>query len=416
MKSSYKLLMAGVVAASFTATGFAQTKIYITGSSAFRSVANAQISATLSGTVTIASTNSSLGSANAVTWTGGNIGGTPVTIKAAYTGSAAGVQTVAGNLPVKFLPDGASGTGNTDPNSAGYSGASESAVPDIAFSDTFQNTSPFTGGSYADLSDTQVGVVTFVWAASKNFPAGQSMSQKLVKALFSTGVQPLQSWTGLTVDATKLVFATGRNPDSGTRLTAFAEGGYGVTNTVVQYKPTISGSAVTSHVLYPIESINGISTEFLGNSGENSGSTLRGYLTATLNATAYQQGYDTFGNSISYTAGNAGPNGQSATAGYYLTYLGVGDFNSVSGSGAVALNWNGVAFSQDAVKYGSYTFWGYEHIMTRSTISGVKATFATNLTNNILGQTSTQIAPNVALNDMQVQRDTDGGTVLPGYF
>ena len=93
-----------------------------------------------------------------------------------------------------------------------------------------------------------------------------------------------------------------------------------------------------------------------------------------------------------------------------------GRFNSVSGSGAVALNWAGVPFSQTAVMNGQYTFWGYEHIMWRSTITGVKSTFATNLKNNLLAATSATLNPNVALGDMQVSRTGDGGPIINPLF
>src|SRR4029079_748525 len=108
--------IAFVLAAAVSAS--AQTKIYITGSTAFRSAATTAIDATLSGTVTKASDNASFTSANAVTWTGGNIGGSQVPIKSAGSGSFGGGQTVAGSLPVRFLPDGAAGTANPDPRNS----------------------------------------------------------------------------------------------------------------------------------------------------------------------------------------------------------------------------------------------------------------------------------------------------------
>src|SRR6476660_5853259 len=97
-------------------SAMAQTKIYITGSTAFRGATTNAISALLPGATT-ASDNATLTSANAVTWTGGSIGGNAVTVKVSWSGSAGGVQTVAGapNFNVRFLPDGATGTANLDP-------------------------------------------------------------------------------------------------------------------------------------------------------------------------------------------------------------------------------------------------------------------------------------------------------------
>ena len=56
---------------------------------------------------------------------------------------------------------------------------------------------------------------------------------------------------------------------------------------VKQWKPTATGGAVTSQALYPVELINGVSTFAAGNSGEASGSTLRGLMTNTIPAAVY---------------------------------------------------------------------------------------------------------------------------------
>ena len=416
MKALKLLAVAFIAAAAFISTASAQTKIYITGSTAFRSATVNAITSTLSGTVTTASDNASLTSANAVTWTGGNIGGTAVTIKASWSGAVGGGQTVAGSLSVRFLPDGATGTANADPRTVGN--PAEVAIPDIAMTDNLQSSTPFTGGSlvnggpatYATLTDNAVGVVSFTWAASVGFPTGKSMTKQLAQyQLGGTGSVPLAFYTGLTADqatlagATGVVYATGRDPDSGTRVQTLAESGYGVFNNVNQWKPTVSGSTITALALYPIQTINGVSTGVVGNSGESSGSTLRTYLTKTLTSSAYQNG-------------ETGPS-------YMITYLGVSDFNQVSGSGAVALNWNGVPFSQTAIMNGQYTFWGYEHIMWRPTLGNgttggpvVKLTFGNNLKNTILASTSATLSPNVALSDMAVTRTGDGGPILNPNF
>jgi hypothetical protein len=425
MKLAKFTLAAGILAVALAQTASAQVKIYITGSTAFRGPTNTQINALLSGSPTVASTNATLGSANAVTWTGGNIGGTPVTIKAAWTGSAAGVQSVAangaGSIQVKFLQDGATGTGNSDPNAVTNPNPNfELAVPDVAMSDTFQATTPFNGTfngvAYQALTMEKVGVVTFKWAASNGFPTGQSMTDRLAKYLYgSLGYLPLAMWTGVNADQAKNVLAIGRNPGSGTRLTAFAETGYGVTSAVKQWKPTFSGSGAskvaTASVLWPVETILGVSTGVEGNSGEESGGTLKDYLNATL-STAGAYDPDSFG---------------SFTGGYFIGYFGVSDANGAINAAnlpAVELKHNGVTFSQQAVIEGAYTFWGYEWIAKRSDLGSgtpasnapVKGTFYNTLRNNILAQTSATLSPNVKLSDMQCQRGADGGDVTLTYF
>jgi hypothetical protein len=413
-----KTLLTTAAALLMAGTASAQTKIYVTGSTAFRSAAVAEIGNTLAGTVSIAFDGSTSGvtsasNANAVTWTGGNIGGTAVTIKASWSGSGAGVQTVAGapSFNVNFLPDSASGSANLDPRSG--ANPHEAAVPDIAFSDIFQASTffngTFQGVSYAALVENLVGVVTFKFVASNGFPigtgAGQkssySMTPQLAQAMLTVGAIPLSGFTGLAGDQKVGIYATGRNPDSGTRGTALAETGTGVFTFLQQYKPTISGTTATALTLYPVETINGVSTSSPGNSGESSGSTLRGYMNLTLTPAAYQ----TFDGT--------------QTGGFLATYLGVNDANTAIGAGtnpAVELGYNGVYFSQVAVEQGQYTFWGYEHEYWKSNLAGIKLTFATNLKNGIQGETDAQLSPNCKVGNMTVQRTIDGGNITSTTF
>ena len=151
---------------------------------------------------------------------------------------------------------------------------------------------------------------------------------------------------------------------------------------------------------YPIELINGLSTQFAGNSGEASGSTLRGNLTATIPAAIYQ------------TPAKGGK--ATATGAYYVSYLGVSDANSVAAS-TTALRWNGVDFSELAVRQGQYTFWSYEHVLYRADSLGTTAeTVALDLIAK-LTDVATVLSPNVKLSDMQVSRGTDGGTITADF-
>src|SRR4029077_1606703 len=86
--------------------------------------------------------------------------------------------------------------------------------------------------------------------------------------------------------------ATGRDFDSGTRLTAVTEPGIGANTVLKQYQPTVSAGAVTALALYPRTTINGVDTQADGNGGESSGSSLRGFLTNTVNASAIQNAID----------------------------------------------------------------------------------------------------------------------------
>ena len=202
------------------------------------------------------------------------------------------------------------------------------------------------------------------------------------------------------------MYATGRDPDSGTRITALAETGFGVANTTTQWKPTPNGSGtITSMVQYPGNvTINAF--PYTTGGGESSGGSLRAYLTNSLGAGALQEG-------------ESGPS-------YLVTYLGISDYRAVAtgaiadtglngtdatGRPAVALNYNGVPFSIAGTENGSYTFWGYEYIGAR-----VASTFYTSLRNTIQGSTTASLLPNISLKDMQVQRGTDGGLISSRNF
>ncbi len=112
-------------------------------------------------------------------------------------------------------------------------------------------------------------------------------------------------------------------------------------------------------------------------------------------------------------------------AGHLMTYLGVSDAATViaASPAAVPLLWNGTDFSVTAVQEGRYTFWGYEHLMYRSSLGNgttggpaIKLTFATNLKNQILGTAQASLAPNVNLSTMNVQRTLEGSPVQSTYF
>ncbi|MGI9087093.1 MAG: hypothetical protein ACR2HH_05030 [Chthoniobacterales bacterium] len=412
-----KTLLASLLATAAVATASAQTKIYVTGSTAFRSAAVSAITSVVgvapSAYDGATSGVTSANNANAATWTGGTVGGQAVTIKASFSGSAGGIQTVAGSLNVRFLVDGANTTAADPRNTAN---PAEVAVPNVAFSDAFQGSTPFNrtfaGVTYNTLADTQVGVVTFKWVASNGFP-GTNVNNIQLQQLFSAGFAPLALFTGnatgngtvRTGDQLQVVYATGRDFDSGTRLSAFADSGVGALATVVQYKPTVSGNTITALAKYPITTINGVSTGSLGNGGESSGSSLRGFTNKVLTASAYQT------------------EDGSANGGFLLTYLGVSDATTVlpggSGAGAapaVELSFNGVPFSTNAVQQGSYSFWGYEHVLYRSTQGGIQKTFGDNLSNQILSLSTASLSPNVAISDMAVQRGGDGSPISPVYL
>lgn len=208
-----------------------------------------------------------------------------------------------------------------------------------------------------------------------------NLNSQLAQALWANGKISLALFTGLNAHRTIDVWATGRDPGSGTRLTAFAESGIGVNSTVIQYQPTISGGAVTSHIPWPAGTYNGIPYT-QGNGGQTSGGNLVNYVTATT----------------------------SAINGYYVSYMSVNDAVNAIAGGAKELSWNGSFYSLDGVKEGSYPFWCYEFVAYRSSIPTATKTVADTLANQII----TVDAP-IKLSEMGVGRASDGGLITPNY-
>jgi hypothetical protein len=371
------LFIAGLATVSLSSVAHAQTELRLTGSTAFRSATHTAITNILAAGYRATHTGTSLGSASQAIFSG-TVNGEDVIIRTSWSGSVGGVQTVTQNINVNFLPASALPASGT---TTGATTGTELAIPDVALADNYQSATPFTSPV---LTDQIVGVVPFRWVASKGSPAAlTNINPQLAQALFSNGSLALSLFTGLAADEGLKVWATGRDPDSGTRLTAFAESGIGVGAQVVQNQPTVASGAITSliPVPWPVTVVNGITFQ-QGNGGYSSGGTL----VTTMQATA------------------------TASTGYYVSYLGLSDATTAINGGAIGLTYNGVTYSLDNVRNGLYTFWCYEHLMYKSTLTGVKKTVADTLANRI----ATVDAP-IKQSEMRVIRETDGGLVTPNF-
>jgi hypothetical protein len=267
-------------------------------------------------------------------------------------------------------------------------------------SDVYQASSPF---PTPVLAAQIVGVVPFKWVRNNGSVSTlANMTPQLAISLYTgTGKLPLALFTGVNSDEGTNVFALGRNADSGTRLTAFAETGVGVLNNVQQWYPlngtTIIKSGgtliVTGQKIVPVDTVNGI-TYPVGDSGYNSG----GDLAAAMKSTG----------------------SFAAVGGYYVTYLGLPDAYTAENGGATDMTYNGVAYSPTAVEEGQYTFWGYEHLDYLSSYGGNGKTVADLLAAKILNQDASvippgSVAPGILLGSMNVQRFTDGGPISNLY-
>lgn len=430
----FKTLTACGIALFCVASLHAQTEVYITGSTAFRSAAHNAIKNIYdaSPAVQFAFTNNSAtfpGSNSAIFV--GNIGGVATNIHTTWTGSEAGIQTVAdATQNVNFLPDSetvAPAPGNSVPGAD----VNDPHHPQIAFSDTFQSSSTFRGTfngvTYANLTEAQgtsaghgspVGVVVFKFCASSNATITNITSQ-MAKILYSSGIAPLAMFTGNNADEGKPVVAMGRNPDSGTRLTTFAEIGAGALTGVQQYQPQDSTGAlvkttagtIAQFVPWPDDTVNGIVY-----SSPNSGYSSGGDLSKAMRAVTTDPVAISGGNNSPYTAANV----------TRIAYLGTGDadgnlLNAGSPAPGIELSYNGVSLgvfadynTATAILEGRYTFWGFEHeLFNNATIPAAVKTVANKLATQIHDTDATGNA--VKLSNMKVTRTTDGATVRNNY-
>ncbi|MGC4017465.1 MAG: hypothetical protein QM755_23570 [Luteolibacter sp.] len=333
----------------------------------------------------------------------GSASGQPITIYCAWTGSVGGIRDVSTSANVEYLklpsdfttdPDyllDSSATGGKQAsitkNAEGYlvPGANTAShVPDFGFSDVFQNSTVYTGTALNGSARAQsLAVLPFKWIASNGASGSISnVTPQLAQTLFKTGNVSLAQFTGLNADAGKLVWALGRNNDSGTRLTAFSEMGLGAAAVVTQWLPTLSGNNVNGYALQPDD----------GNFGYASGGDLATALTKVTTA------------------------GDGATTGFSIGYLSVGDATSAITGGAVELSHNGVAFSIDNVKEGKYTFWCYEHVYDRGDLTAQNnkaqaGSLLSELRSN-LPTAFTSDASKIRLSEMNCYRSSDGTTVF----
>ena len=388
--------MAGLLALTATSVVRAQTVIHITGSTAFRNATVTAITHILKPGFTYGYSGTSFTGANQAIFTGSTItNNIPVIIKTSWSGSVAGVQTVSQKLPISTWL-----TNTTPQSTTGTPSAPASydppTIPDVAMSDGVQATTPF---PTPVLTAQNVGVVNFKWVRNNGAPAAlTNLTQNLAQTLWLNGSLPLALFTGSPTDEGSLVFALGRDPDSGTRKTAFAESGIGVFSAVVQYYPTNASGAVisrtaagpiTGHKLVPAQTINGIFFD-VGQGGYASG----GDVAAAMGATG----------------------SQAAIGGFYLSYLGIADATKAIASGAAELTWNGVAFSDTAVQEGQYTFWAYEQLDYRGDYGAVDANGKT--VADLLGAQIKNVDAALAgelLSTMRVTRPVEGGLIANTY-
>ncbi len=397
----------------------------ITGSTAFRSQTHSGIIAAYGGSQASGGITSyayvgtsASGASQAIYY--GTISGKLVIIKTSWSGSEAGVRTVAANsssasanfLADTILDNTGSGVAALQTGTASVTAGTTAEIPDVAMADNYQSSSAFFGSyggvTYPTLTEVTltpsgdpVGIVAFQFVTSAASPI-TDITTDLAKSLFSTGALPLSFFTGDST-STGYVFATGRDPDSGTRLDTLAVIGLGAQSAVKQYQPSTSatggqvaaaGGSIAFNIPAPAGTVNGISVALYNNgynSGGNLGKALANATTAMVTKDFPTTGTDT-------------------TGGYYVGYMSTGDASTAAGlsPAAIRLTFNGVPYTVANVLTGKYPFWSYEHMYIRSSMSVTGQAVAQTIANGINSAVTSGLTPSAML----VKRSTDGARIL----
>lgn len=427
-----KALLAHLAIFGATSSAFSATVIHITGSTAYRGQTNAAILKSFDNgaTVQVGCTNASF-SSSAVSYFHGMMNNVDTIVETKFTGSVGGIYAVTKGNALDFLPDNLDQTpGKTLPVTASASPtipdfannvnalpAGLNTVPaEVTMSDTYQDATiyrtPKLQGAVVPNGTELVGVVPFVWirtpSADASIAAVNNMTPQLTNLLFGNGTLPLALWSGLAADETSLIYGAGRDPDSGTRLTTFAESGLGANAGVVQYRPAAGGEtstavggisqsgSITQVVVFPTTTVANLDQTFYnGNAGEATGGTLAAYMSKAF---------------------------ATGTPGALVAYSGTGDASGAIQKGAVILPWNGVSlatqpalgtaptFDFNLIRNGRYTFWGYEHMLYLPGLLPEQQAVANKIATQIFN-----VDAQITLGSMRVRRAADGSQVKPVY-
>jgi hypothetical protein len=416
--------------------------VYLTGSTAFRSVVFAALSngkqaggacAGALGTVfdTVGNNGAlanpiTMGFSGGVTHTPatgsdntvifeGYIGGALYDIVCSWTGSEAGIACVAGTtianirVPAHWNPDGSPSVQSTlknlpgaptkflDKNAGPPYSALEAATRqgDLSMADTSIASSLNSGAALTEYG--AVGIVPFTYVKGKNSAPDASWTD-LVNVShsqllsFMAGTKPAAYFTGVVTD-TDTCYLVGRNKGSGTRV-----------NTMLD--TTFFPSSPQQYSVQAWYDTNGV-LNFTGN-GTLAAPGNPSPMTNAPEQNPTGDGMDSGG----FVAQEAQCDGLFNTNGIVIAYLGIGDAvtardgkgNAANPGGAVWLTLDGTAESNGAVQEGKYSYWGHEHLYGQVTPSVSADTVA-----KALNGTTTGGVPAAIVNHGVAAQDTGIG-------
>jgi hypothetical protein len=404
--SALSLAMAPITQADVT--------INITGSTAFRAVTHQAILNAMTGeTAAWEGTSPTLGSANKACFKGSVAGITgTTTVNCNWSGSVTGMAAVGAGVAT---------SGWIDPDTATFASATASpfgnvyavgaapktsVIPTVACSDVYQASTTVS----AALDDVIGGVIPFKMVASESAPVTlTNITDQLHEALWVQGSQQQSLFTGNAAD-TNLVYAVGRDAGSGTRVTRLAETRYGIAKPVTQWRVTTSSGVASDVRLWPslVEEATAPSNMAndptqQGNGGYTSGSviaTIMGSTSASVN--------------IRDAANTILVGGQNVC---FISHLGLSDAATAIAAGAKELTYNGAAYTQDNVRNGKYTDWGYLHVLNKTAALTADQGLARNAIITAFGTSllpfGATVEAGIDVSTMAVSRSEDGGLVGP---
>jgi hypothetical protein len=299
-----KSLLFGLSATTFLGgSAYAQTVLYVVGSTAYRPAATAAIIAYLSANSSGGAVNGASTSSASPATAGGLFGAGngyftnssgSIVVKTNWTGSAAGlVDVVSANATQDFfIPTGTTLSPIVIPGLDASSGATpsygaqvassavtENDIPNLTFSDSFKasvagavSTATLSGsvgtatkanqlaalingtnvqnaGTSAGAGNQDaVGIIPFAWYAGNGASSGiTNVTQESIASLIA-GPTRLNFFTGNSGDVNNYVFLIGRNEDSGTRIGGFAEAQQGFGKGCDQFELTFSGTSTMGKI------------------------------------------------------------------------------------------------------------------------------------------------------------------------
>jgi hypothetical protein len=402
---------AAILAGAITSAVAQPHTVYLTGSTAYRSVVYAALRHERgNGTGSVfdgAGTNGAAASptvlsgtdansANAIVYDGW-LNGVEYIINCQFTGSEVGIAAVAGvaqlDVAIPLMYNGGSNVATT-PNLPGSpvfflnpplynTNSTTSTQPDLSMADTSQAVSLTQSATLTDFGI--VGIVPFVWAKGSNHLGAADLPwSHLVNlthpSLFYewSGSKPVSFFTGNVSETNNNVRLVGRNKGSGTRVNTALDLQFPSTSQPVQY--CVFGQYTLQGGIWVLT--------YIGSPGVGNP---QPFVDANVIATPRGDGYD----SGAFVARTLECDGGGNTN-IFIGYLGIGDAKTArdgtSGGptakdpgGAVWLTLDGVAENNGAVESGQYTFWGHEHLLGQG--SGTISTDATTIGNALAGVT-----------------------------